>query len=97
MMNTTRTVFGKHSQGYIFPMLLNVKPMDHSFAGIVQELASPEHFVLFTSKTFRVLEATLHSMKLMNVRVVVVHHIVCSSATLLLVMCSSCKRVSCHR
>ena len=33
VMRTTRTVFGKHKQGYVFPMLLSVNPMETSFAG----------------------------------------------------------------
>lgn len=40
VMNTTRTAFGKHSQGYIFPILLNVKAMETSFAGLLQQLTT---------------------------------------------------------
>ena len=67
-MNTTRTVFGKHRQGHIFPMLLNVKPMETSFAGIMQELTTTDQFVMFLSKSFVVLEATHESLNLMGVR-----------------------------
>ena len=68
IMNTTRTVFGKHQQGHIFPMLLNVKAMETSFAGILQELTTTDQFVMFLSKSFVVLEATHESLKLMGVR-----------------------------
>jgi hypothetical protein len=68
VMNTTRTVFGKHQQGHIFPMLLNVKAMETSFAGIMQELTTTDQFVMFLSKSFVVLEATHESLKLMGVR-----------------------------
>ena len=33
VMNVTRTVFGRHKNGYLFPMLLCVKPMVASFTG----------------------------------------------------------------
>ena len=35
-MNVTRTVFGRHRNGYIFPMLLCVKPMASSFTGMTR-------------------------------------------------------------
>ena len=68
VMNTTRTAFGKHSQGYIFPLLLNVKAMESSFAGILQELKTTDNFILFTSKSFTITEATQESMKFLGVR-----------------------------
>jgi hypothetical protein len=67
VMNTTRTAFGKHIQGYIFPLLLNVKAMESSFAGIIQELKTSDNFILFTSKSLRITEATQESMKLLGV------------------------------
>ncbi len=67
VMNTTRTAFGKHIQGYIFPLLLNVKAMESSFAGIMQELKTNDNFILFTSKSLRITEATQDSMKLLGV------------------------------
>ncbi len=67
VMNTTRTAFGKHKSGYIFPMLLNVKPMETSFAGIVQELTTSDQFVMFLSKSLVVLEATQETLQMMNV------------------------------
>ncbi len=66
-MNTTRTAFGRHKAGYIFPLLLNVKPMETSFAGILQELTTTDQFVMFLSKSFVVLEATQESQQLMEV------------------------------
>ena len=68
VMNTTRTVFAKHRQGYIFPMLLNVKPMESSFAGVMQRLPTQDNFILFYSQSFIVSAATQESLGLMGVR-----------------------------
>lgn len=70
-MNTTRTVFAKHRQGYIFPLLLNVKPMENSFAGVLQRLPTQDNFVLFFSQSFIVSAATQESLGMMGVRVLV--------------------------
>lgn len=66
-MNTTRTVFGKHRQGYLIPLLLNVKPMESSFAGVMQPLPTQEHFVMCYSKSFVVSGATQESLSMMGV------------------------------
>ncbi len=66
-MNTTRTVFGKHQQGHIFPMLLSVRSTVNRLAGIMQELNSTDEFILFMSKSLVVLEGTKGSLKLMGV------------------------------
>jgi PAS domain S-box-containing protein len=68
VMNTTRTVFGRHHDGHIFPILLNVKPLETSFAGVIAELHTSEHFILFASKSFVVSAASLESMTLLGVR-----------------------------
>lgn len=68
VMNTTRTVFGKHSQGHIFPMLLNVSSLESSFAGAVQALPGSEEYILFLSRSLTVLEATQASLRMMGVR-----------------------------
>jgi hypothetical protein len=67
VMNTTRTVFAKHRQGYIFPLLLNVKPMENSFAGVLQRLPTQDNFVLFFSQSFIVSAATQESLGMMGV------------------------------
>ena len=67
VLNATRTVFGKHADGHIFPMLLNVKSMDNSFAGVLQELHTDDHFVLFLTRSLVIKEATLESLRLLNV------------------------------
>jgi hypothetical protein len=46
VMNTTRTVFGRHRSGAVFPMLLCVKPMASSFAGVMQKLITTDQYVL---------------------------------------------------
>jgi hypothetical protein len=68
-MNTTRTVFGKHASGHVFPMLINVQSMPDAdcFIGIMQELKSPDEFVLFMSVSKTVVEATKGSLGLLQV------------------------------
>ena len=41
-MNTTRTVFGRHRSGALFPIMLSVKPMGSSFAGVMQKLVTSD-------------------------------------------------------
>ena len=57
-MNITRTVFARHRAGYLFPVLLCVKPMSNSFAGIIQRLYTNDNFLLFTSVSRRVAGGT---------------------------------------
>jgi hypothetical protein len=68
-MNTTRTVFGKHASGHVFPMLLNVQSMPDSdcFIGILQELKTSDEFILFMSLSKTVTEATKGSFGLLQV------------------------------
>jgi hypothetical protein len=68
VLDTTRTVFGLHKEGYMFPMLLNVKPMENSFSGVIAPLYTATQFILFTNKTFAVKSATKESYKLFDVR-----------------------------
>ncbi len=70
-MNTTRTVFGKHKAGYIFPLLLNVRSTDTCFAGLLQRLHTSDQFILFWSQSLRVIEGTQESLELMGVRLYV--------------------------
>ena len=66
-MNTTRTVFGRHHDGYIFPMLINLKPQEHCFTGVVSSIKTTEQFIIFTSQRFIVTAATNESHKLLRV------------------------------
>ena len=71
-MNVTRTVFGRHRNGYVFPMLLCVKPMASSFTGSFRYYTRICHdwlyFALFAtvrmvlqgSDSFRLLGMCLH-------------------------------------
>ena len=63
-MNSTRTVFGKHRAGYVFPMLLSVKPMAGSFVGVIQQLQSEDQFILLTSLSRRIVGGTQDSIRL---------------------------------
>lgn len=66
-MNTTRTAIGKHKRGHIFPILLNVRATENSFAGILQQLRTTDEFIIFLSRSLRVVEATQDSLRLMGV------------------------------
>ncbi len=68
VMNTTRTVFGRHRQGHIIPLLLNVKPMETSFAGVLQALDTTDQFMLFFSNAFTVSGGTMDSQAMMGVK-----------------------------
>jgi hypothetical protein len=37
-LSSTRTMFGRHCSGVVFPMLLCVKPSANSFVGVIQKL-----------------------------------------------------------
>ncbi len=66
VMNITRTVFGKHRAGYLFPLLLCVKPMAGAFTGIIQQLHSKDEFILFTSVTKRIVGATREALRFLG-------------------------------
>jgi hypothetical protein len=66
-MNTTRTLFGRHREGYIIPLLLNVKPLENCFAGVIVPLHTLDQFVLFTSDSFTVTAATKESCAVLKV------------------------------
>jgi hypothetical protein len=68
MMQSSRTMFGKHRLGYIFPILMNANALDTCFAGVIQKLNCPEEFIWFYSKSFVVCEASQESYNMMGVR-----------------------------
>lgn len=68
-MVTSRVVFGNHAAGYIFPMLLCVKPLEDSFAFMMQKLASTDNFILLSSSTLTVCAGSQESLAMMGVRV----------------------------
>jgi hypothetical protein len=51
MLNSTRTVFGLHSAGYIFPMYMGLKAMSPGFGALVQPIASDDGFVFLMRDT----------------------------------------------
>jgi hypothetical protein len=67
IMKTSRTLFGKHKHGHIFPILLNANLMEGHIMGIVQRVDSSDDYVWFTSKTLKVLGASQTSLLLMGV------------------------------
>jgi hypothetical protein len=67
VMNSTRTMFAKRSDGTIFPVLLNVKPLDHCFAGLISELHSGDDYLVFTSESLKVTAASRGSCSLLQV------------------------------
>ncbi len=44
-LGCTRTMFGRHSSGALFPILLCVKPSDNCFVGVIQQLMTPDQCV----------------------------------------------------
>ena len=58
MLTNSRTMFGKHRNGYIFPLLENAKAMDEGLAGAVRKLHTTDEFVFFYSKSFIIPEAS---------------------------------------
>ncbi len=68
MMQSSRTMFGKHKHGYIFPVLMNANALDNCFAGVIQKLECPDEFIWFYSKSLLVCEATEASYHMMGVR-----------------------------
>jgi hypothetical protein len=67
ILNSTRTLFGRHRMGYIFPMLLNVTRLDTEFAGVMQRIQSQDEYIMFLSQSFTVTAATQESMSLLGV------------------------------
>jgi hypothetical protein len=67
IMKTSRTLFGKHKHGHIFPILLNANLMEGHIMGVVQRVDSSDDYVWFTSKTLKVLGASQTSLLLMGV------------------------------
>jgi hypothetical protein len=68
ILNTTRTLFGRHRSGHIFPMVLNVARMDTEFAGVIQRIQSRDDYIMFLSESLIVTAATQDSMALLGVR-----------------------------
>jgi hypothetical protein len=66
VLNTTRTVFGRHRSGALFPVLLCVKPMANSFAGVMQKLTTSDQFLLFTTMSGRVTGGTQDTLRLVG-------------------------------
>lgn len=69
MIGNSRTMFARHSQGYLFPILMNAQPMEACFAGCMQRLKSEDEFVWFYTKSFTVCGASQRSYSVMGVRV----------------------------
>ena len=65
-LESTRTVFGKHRAGYVFPMLLYVKALPSGFMGMIQQLQTTDEFLLFTSKSKRIVGGTQDTLRLLG-------------------------------
>ncbi len=72
ILNSTRTLFGRHRMGYIFPMLLNVTRLDTEFAGVMQRIQTQDEYILFLAQSFTVTAATQQSLALLGVRLALV-------------------------
>lgn len=60
-------MFAKHRHGHIFPVLLNVNPLNDSFVGIIQKLNCSSHFIWFYSKSFVICGASRESLHMLGV------------------------------
>jgi hypothetical protein len=67
VVDKTRTVFGKHRSGYIFPMLLSVQQDESGFVGIMQRLYPEQQFIMFYSQSLHVAGATEESLSMLGV------------------------------
>ena len=67
MQSSSRTMFAKHKQGYIFPVLQNSSTLERCFIGFVQKLITTEEFIWFYSKSYIIPEATRDSLLLLGV------------------------------
>ncbi len=74
IIHQARTVFGRHKTGYVFPMLLCVKPMESSteFVGMVKQLNGEDEFIMFSTLTGVICAVTKESMSLLGVRAPVI-------------------------
>ena len=60
-------MFGLHKQGYIFPMYLNVRPVDKTFGGVMQPVDSPDNFMIVMNGSLRVRACCAETMTMMGV------------------------------
>jgi hypothetical protein len=68
MMNSSRTMFGKHKQGYLFPLLINSISGENGFVGMMQRLHTSDEFIWFYSKSLVIAGATQDCMRALGVR-----------------------------
>ena len=65
-IGSVRQAFGVHSTGYIFPLLLAVRSLRSGFGGLMQTVSTKHNFILFGSKSSRVVGACKATMSLLN-------------------------------
>lgn len=70
-MNTSRTMFGKHKQGHIFPLLMNSNSTEQCFVGVMQRLSNTDEFIWFYSKSHIIAGASQDTIAMFGVSVVV--------------------------
>ena len=64
---TSRVMFARHRDGFIFPIMLNVNSYDGAFVAIIQRLNCRDDFVWFYSKTYAIVGASHGSLSMMGV------------------------------
>ena len=68
-LNTTRVTFGKHKEGYIFPMGMSVKVMPPGFGATMQAIpSSSDGFVIFQSQSSVITAACERSLSLLGIK-----------------------------
>ncbi len=64
----SRVMFGKHKQGYIFPLMLALNMMEDGISGAVQRIDTSDEFIWFYSKSLTICGASQGSYRLLGVR-----------------------------
>ena len=90
LMKNSRVLFGKHKQGYVFPMLLNTSALETCFVGVMQKITSNDEFLWFYSKSLQVVAGSLESLMMMGVSVNFV--LLVLSHVCLTVLCAAASR-----
>ena len=67
LIHTSRMMFGRHKQGYIFPLQINATIMDSTFYAVMQAASTQQEFIWFYSQSLRICAATEGSVKLLGV------------------------------
>jgi hypothetical protein len=69
IVRTSRTMFARHRQGHIFPIILHVDAMDSSFVGVIQKIPTQDEFIWYYAQSHVIVAASELSLLALGVRV----------------------------